>query len=942
MEKYDHTKVEKKWQEKWGKEKLYSTPKPRDKMYILDMFPYPSGDGLHVGHVEGYTATDVYARYFRMQGKSVLHPMGWDAFGLPAENFAIKTGIHPEETTKKASDNFRRQIKSLGLSYDWSREIDTHKPEYYKWTQWLFLKLFENNLAYKKLAKVNWCDSCKTVLANEQVINGECERCGGGVVQKDLKQWFFRTTAFADELHNDIDTLDWPESTKTNQKNWIGKSEGALLSFEVKGSKEQIEVFTTRPDTLFGATYMVLAPDHPLVGSLSEKIENKKEVEKYQKETAKKTDLERTTETKEKTGVVLEGLSAINPATKEEIPIFIADYVLLEYGTGAIMAVPAHDERDNAFARKFDLPIREVVIPNRVDIANPPVKGKKATERHNVHAIVRDPKNDTYLFMYSPKFKWTTLPMGGVKEGEDVVEAAKREVEEESGFTNLKYVRTLGGVVRAEYFATHKDENRIAYTQAVMFDLVDHTQVELSEKEKAENHEIKWLSKEDIVYPDVVHAELGDWLERWEHDAFVYTGEGILVDSGKFTGLDSESAKRKIAKSVGGEIKTTYKLRDWLISRQRYWGVPIPVVYDPDGNAHAIEEKHLPWLLPTDVEFKPKGTSPLAESKELKERVEKLYGKGWTPEVDTMDTFVCSSWYFLRFADPHNEKEFAGKKELKNWLPVDMYMGGAEHTVLHLMYARFITKALKKFGHLSFSEPFTKLRHQGIILAPDGRKMSKSLGNVINPDDVIKKVGADTLRLYEMFMGPIDQAIPWNTDNMVGLRRFVERVWRLREKIADTKDERELESLLHKTIKKAGEDIENMKFNTAISALMIFINKAESTENISENLYKTLLLLLAPFAPHVTEELWEGLKESGSIHGDSWPKYDETLIQSEKVTIVVQINGKVRSRFKASVGATKDEVLKEALELEKVREYIGGKNMAKTIHIPDKLINIVV
>jgi leucyl-tRNA synthetase len=624
MDKYDHKKIEKKWQDKWEEDKIYATKEDGEKAYVLDMFPYPSGEGLHVGHVENYAATDIYSRYLRMTGHDVLHPIGWDAFGLPAENYAIKTGVHPREITEKAINNFRRQIKNIGLSYNWERELGTHTPEYYKWTQWLFLKLYENGLAYKKKAKVNWCDSCKTVLANEQVVSGECERCGNAVVQKDLKQWFFKITDFAEDLVNDLDDVDWPESTVINQRNWVGKSKGAEIDFEVKGTQEKIKVFTTRPDTLFGATYMVLAPEHPLIETLKDTIENINEVLKYVDETAKRTDIERSAEGKEKTGIELKGVRAVNPANTSDIPVFIADYVLSHYGTGAIMAVPAHDERDYEFANKFNLPIVEVIA---------------------------------------------------------------------------------GGDISKE----------------------------------------------------------------------AYVGDGKLVNSSEFDGVDAEFAKEEITKKVAGELKTTYKLRDWLVSRQRYWGVPIPIVYDADGNAEPVPDEHLPWLLPTDVEFKPTGVSPLADSKELHSRVEKIFGAGYTPEVDTMDTFVCSSWYYFRFADNNNKDEFASKESIEKWLPVDMYMGGAEHTVLHLLYARFITKFLNKIGHVDFIEPFKALRHQGMILAGDGRKMSKSLGNVINPDDVVETVGADSLRMYEMFMGPIDQAKPWNTDNVAGVRRFLER-----------------------------------------------------------------------------------------------------------------------------------------------------------------------
>ena len=803
MEKYNHTKIEKKWQKEWEKQELYKTDEESDKkkFYILDMYPYPSGEGLHVGHVVGYTATDIYTRFKRMNGFNVLHPMGWDAFGLPAENYAIKTGMHPKDTTQKTTDIFRKQIQHLGLSYDWSREISTHTPEYYRWTQWFFLLLYENGLAERKFAKVNWCESCKTVLANEQVLSGFCERCKNEIVQKNLEQWFFKITEFADALIDDLDDVDWPQSTVINQRNWIGKSEGAEIEFRIQNSEFRILVFTTRVDTLFGVTYIVLAPEHPLVARLLQDISNKKEVEAYVKETSTKTELERTAESKEKNGVELRGVKAINPANKKEIPIFVADYVLTHYGTGAIMAVPAHDERDFEFAKKVKLSIVEVV---------------------------RDKTRNS----------------------------------------------KAGGVVR------------------------------------------------------------------------VYTGSGQLVNSGKFDGMDSGEAQEKILAYVKGKKKTTYKLRDWLVSRQRYWGAPIPIVYDKQGKPHSIPKEYLPWLLPTDVEFKPTGISPLAESKELRGRVENIFGKGWRPEVDTMDTFVCSSWYFFRFADPKNEKEFASHEQIKKWLPVDLYMGGAEHTVLHLMYARFFTKVLEKLKYIDFKEPFSKLRHQGMILAEDGRKMSKSLGNITNPDEIVERFGADTMRIYEMFMGPLADSKPWNTQNIMGARRFIERIWRLQIKVKNQKSSldknKELDTLLHQTIKKVGSDIENLKFNTAISQMMILVNALEKATVVNLSSYKILVQLVAPFAPHVAEELWQKMGGTDSVHKKEWPQFDESHIIAETYTIVVQINGKVRAKFEASTDLSEAQIKEKSLSMERIRKCLSGKKPQRIIYVFGKIVNIVV
>ncbi len=766
MAKYDHKAIEKKWQKRWEESQAFKAPdNPKKKLYVLDMFPYPSGAGLHVGHVEGYTATDVFCRFKRMQGFDVLHPMGWDAFGLPAENYAVKTGIPPAKTTGDAIDTFRSQIKRLGLSYDWSREFGTHTPEYYRWTQWLFVKFFNEGLVYKKKALVNWDPVDQTVLANEQVLpDGTAERSGAKVVQKELEQWFFKITDFADQLVDELDEVDWPESTKINQRNWIGRSEGAEIEFTVAGSDEKIKVFTTRPDTLFGATYMVLAPEHALVEGFAERSENKSEILSYVEAARNKTDLERQEGQKDKTGIEIKGIKAVNPANKEEIPIFVADYVLGHYGTGAIMSVPAHDERHMEFSQKFNLLVKEIEL--------------------------EDPK--------------------------------------------------------------------------------------------------------------------------------------------------------EITKKVGGKWVKNFRLRDWLISRQRYWGAPIPIVYDPEGKAHAIPEEHLPWMLPTDVEFKPTGTSPLSQSRELLERTEKIFGKGWKPEVDTMDTFMCSSWYFFRFADPHNDKEFAGKDAMQKWLPVDLYVGGAEHTVLHLMYARFFTKALKKFGYISFNEPFMKLRHPGTILAEDGTKMSKSKGNVINPDEVIERYGADALRLYEMFMGPFEAMKPWNTQNILGVRRFLERVWNMSEKIIDAPADTQTDTVLQQTIKKVGDDVESLKMNTAISSLMILLNRMEEGKQISAAAYKTFLQLLAPFAPHMAFELWEQIGESRLISQVSWPQYDQTKLVSATVPVAVQVNGKLRATLELPADMGEGEALAAARAEANVQKWLALGKEIRAVYVPGKVINFVI
>jgi leucyl-tRNA synthetase len=781
MSAYDHKKIEKKWQEKWEKEKPFHAEEnsQKEKLYVLDMFPYPSGAGLHVGHVEGYTATDIYSRFKRMQGYNVLHPMGWDAFGLPAENYAIKTGTPPAKTTNDAIKTFRAQIKSLGLSYDWEREIGTHTPEYYKWTQWFFLFLYKNGLAEKKTAKVNWDPIDQTVLANEQVLpDGTAERSGAKVIQKNLEQWFFKITDFADALIDDLDKVDWPESTKINQRNWIGRSEGAEIDFGISGRSEKIKIFTTRPDTLLGATYMVLAPEHPLVDALAPETKNLDEIKKYIAASRDKTDLERQENSKDKTGVELKGVMAINPATKGEIPIFIADYVLGSYGTGAIMAVPAHDERDYEFAKKFNLPIKQVIAPYvLVQGVDAPRSEESIVKFDAETAIIRHWEDPDLYYVVEFRSDHHGAVGGHVEEGEKPEETVRREVAEESGYTDIKKVSLIFEHAYSRGYKVRKSREEECHDRVYLVELGSGARSPITDKETKKG---SWMKSADILKLSsfVTHHQL-----YFQHalSGLPYTESGVLVNSGSFDGLTSQEAKKKITEAVGGKMVKTYRLRDWLISRQRYWGAPIPVVYDPQGKPHPIPEEHLPWMLPSDVEFKPTGTSPLGQSKELLERTEKIFGKGWKPEIDTMDTFVCSSWYYLRFTDPHNEEEFASKEQMQKWLPVDLYMGGAEHTVLHLMYARFFTKALQKYGYIKFDEPFLKLRHQGLILAEDGSKMSKSKGNVVNPDEVVSAYGADSLRLYEMFMGPLEASKPWNTNNILGVRRFLERVWKMQE-----------------------------------------------------------------------------------------------------------------------------------------------------------------
>ncbi|WP_102028485.1 leucine--tRNA ligase [Salirhabdus sp. Marseille-P4669] len=800
---FNHRQIEKKWQQYWEEHKTFKTDtsSTKEKFYALDMFPYPSGAGLHVGHPEGYTATDILSRMKRMQGYEVLHPMGWDAFGLPAEQYALDTGNNPKDFTEKNINTFKRQIKSLGFSYDWDREINTTDPNYYKWTQWIFLKLYEKGLAYIDEVPVNWCPALGTVLANEEVIDGKSERGGHPVIRKPMKQWMLKITAYADRLLDDLEELDWPESIKDMQRNWIGKSEGAQITFTVDGSNHTFEVFTTRPDTIFGATYAVLAPEHPLVEEITTS-EQKDAIESYRKQMEAKSDLERTDLAKDKTGVFT-GSYAINPMNGEKMPIWIADYVLMTYGTGAIMAVPAHDERDYEFAKKFDLSIVEVVE---------------------------------------------------------------------------------GGNIEKE----------------------------------------------------------------------AYTEDGKHINSDFLNGLGKEEAVAKaiealVEKGVG-ERKITYRLRDWLFSRQRYWGEPIPIIHWEDGTMSAVPEEELPLLLPETNEIKPSGTgeSPLANIKDWVEVTDPKTGKKGRRETNTMPQWAGSCWYFLRYIDPTNSEKLADPEKLEKWLPIDIYIGGAEHAVLHLLYARFWHKFLYDIGVVPTKEPFQKLFNQGMILGEGNEKMSKSKGNVVNPDDIVNTHGADTLRLYEMFMGPLDASIAWSTNGLDGSRRFLDRIWRLfvndnhelDEKVTDEANN-QLSRVYHETVKKVTENFEALRFNTGISQLMVFINDCYKATHIPKEYAEGFAKMLSPIAPHIAEEIWNLLGHNESIAYEAWPTYDESMLVEDEVEVVIQVMGKVRSKLVISKDASKEEMEKLALEDEKVQEWLEGKTIRKVIVVPGKLVNIV-
>ncbi len=824
LEYYDFSAIEAKWQQEWERSKIYQTDENSDKpkYYCLEMFPYPSGN-LHMGHVRNYSIGDVIARFKTMQGYNVLHPMGWDSFGLPAENAAIKHGVLPSKWTKENIANMERQCKSLGLSFDWQREVTTCLPDYYQWTQWIFLQFYKNGLAYKKDATVNWCPGCQTVLANEQVVDGACERCDNVVEKKALEQWFFKTTDYAERLLEDLQQLDgWPNKVKTMQENWIGRSEGALLTFTIKENQAPVQVFTTRADTVFGVSYLVLAPEHPLVQQVIVGTEYEEPVNEFIRKVQQLSEVDRSSTELEKEGIFI-GVHALNPANGEEVPVLIGNYVIYEYGTGAVMGVPAHDERDFLFAKKYHLPIKVVVAP-----------------------------------------------------------------------------------------------------------------------------------KDDILVVDEMTEAYGD--------------DGVMINSGEFDGMDNTAAKKviveKLAQQGAGEMKVNYRLRDWLISRQRFWGAPIPIIYCEHCGAVPVPEDQLPVLLPNDIEFKPNGESPLKYREEFVNTTCPVCGRPALRETDTMDTFVCSSWYYLRYTDPHNSQAPFDKAKADQWMSVDQYIGGVEHAILHLMYARFFTKVFKDLGLVSVDEPFTNLLTQGMVLM-NGSKMSKSKGNVVSPEEIIAKYGADTARLFILFAAPPERDLEWNDRATEGCYRFLNRVWRLVERytqmaqgetvgvisepLADK--EKTLRRLVHTTVKRVSEDCGNrFNFNTAISAIMELVNgmyhylDKENGQNLAvlKEAVDHLILLLAPFTPHITEELWQSVGHTTSVHREKWPVYDSKALIVDEVTIVVQINGKMRDKLQIAVNASQKEVEEAVLAQNKIAEQVNGKTIKKIVVIPNKLVNIVI
>lgn len=927
MNNFSPKDYEFKWQKKWLEEKLYKTTEDRSKskFYSLYSFPYPSGSGLHVGHVEGMVANDIVARYYRMKGFNVTLPMGWDSFGLPAENYAIKTGIHPHDSTEEAVKTFIGQINNLGISVDWEKEVGAHRPNYYKWTQWIFLQLYKAGLAYKAKAPVNWCPKDQTVLANEQVINGLCERCDTPVEQKEMYQWFFKITDFADRLIDDLDKVDWPEGTKQMQRNWIGRSEGTIVKFKIKHQSNEInsfDIFTTRLDTIFGCTFTGIAPEHNIINELKSYIENWEEVENYIIQSKNKTDLQRQTQ-KEKNGVKLQGIYAINPFNQEEIPIFVVDYVLNTYGTGSIMAVPAHDERDMEFALKYNIPLKNVI----------------------------EPKAKEYISYVSRK--WSNNFDEFLNEVAEINPIIINKTNEEVLFKfNEQYIDRFISIATKSVEGKYAWHDAVSESEVVIIFGDDKAQdfggVEIARIPKFMDEPIVWTKMKDFEEGVRQYNNLWHMLYNSDYKLKVCpTDKGILINSGEYSGLSSEEAIVKMQDWLKinqlGEKKTNYKLRDWLVSRQRYWGCPIPIVYDPEGNPHAIEEKDLPLLLPTDVDFKPTGESPILRSEEFKRRAEEKYGKGWHYEADTMDTFVDSSWYYFRYCSTDNNDVFANTEDMNYWLPTDLYMIGAEHTVLHLMYSRFFTKFFFDQNLINFDEPFFKMRHMGTILGPDGRKMSKRWGNVINPNDEIAKYGADTLRMYEMFMGPLEDSKPWNDRTQNGVYRFLAKVWSTNSKVGDSnQEEKKIQKrVINKLVKKVTNDIENLSFNTAVAKFMEVLNTLNDHNVIDKEVWETYIKLIAPFAPFISEEMWQLTGNIYSIHSQAWPQYIAEIDIDEEVTIAIQVNGKLRATLLLPINTQENEVLNKALSMEQVKKFVLNEPK-KVIYVSNKLLNIVV
>lgn len=980
MKRYNPKEIEPKWQAWWDEKQTYrANLDTKKKKYIgMSMFNYPSGAGIHIGHAMNYTISDVMARFKRQQGYESYHPVGWDAFGLPAENYAIKTGVSPQASMATIIPSYHKQYKAMGWSNDWSKEIATHEPRYYKWTQWIFSEMYRNGLVYQDARMQWWCTKCQTVLSNEQVIDGKCWRHESAddpeVNKKEVKQWFFKITDYADELLEATDGLDWTETVKTAQKNWIGKSKGAEIDFAVDGSDEKITVFTTRPDTIFGASFLVLAPEHELIAGLTTG-EQKEAVEAYVKASTKKTEVERQA-SKEKTGVFT-GAYVINPANNEKMPVWVADYVLVGYGTGAIMAVSAHDERDYEFAKKFDLPIVEVVapdfgdpLPNAVDVTGPVVVGY-------------DPKIKQYMSLVNTKNNMRWFAAGGLEEGEDYAKAAARELGEEAGFDKITQLIQLGGPNYSYFYNPNKDSNRrsFSYMFLAIIDKQDQGEQHLESHEK---YRVDWTDYDTIMRDLEATSEgRGHWIDGMgrakdavaafeagrEYQAPIYSDEGVLFNSGDYSGMSTTAAREKIVadleqKGVATE-KTIFKIRDWSVSRQRYWGAPIPIVHCEKCGPVLVPDEQLPVVLPELVDFAPSGDgrSALARATDwLQADCPQCGGKA-ERETDTLDTYICSSWYMLRYSDPDNTDAPFSKERVNTWMPVDFYNGG-DHATAHMIYARFVTRFFHKLGLIDNPEPFKRFLFNGKVTASNGEMFSKSKGNGVDPLEIINSgYGADALRTYLMFAAPLDLWIRWDAQGVPGTYRFLNRVWNLVQEFkeqltADSKQstagdkERQADQavlrVVHPAVKKATADIEDQKYNTAIATLMKCTNdlyelRAKdgfSGANAWQSALESLVMMIAPFAPHTAEELWHDLGHDDSVHVDHWPEWDEAYLQSDTINIAVQVNGKLRSVISVANGSDQETVIAAALADEKVRAYVTSEPK-KTIYVPNKLVSIV-
>ncbi len=931
--------IEKKWQDIWEKEGVFHaiTGSDKKKYYILVEFPYPSGSGLHVGHVRSYTALDAYSRCMRMKGYNVLFPMGWDAFGAPAEQYAIKNHIHPSIAVKENIKTFKNQIKSLGISFDWTREFATTDPEYYKWTQWQFLKFYEHGMAYKAKKDINWCPNCKMGLSNEDSSGGVCERCGTKVVQKEKEQWMLKMSAYSESLIEGLKDTHFADKIKLGQINWIGKSEGAEVNFKVKASDEVITVYTTRCDTLFGATFMVLAPEHPIIEKLNKKIKNMDEIRQYQKYAKEKSTFERTELTKEKTGVKIEGIVGINPVNGKDVEIWIGDYVMMGYGTGAIMAVPAHDERDYEFAKKFNIPIIQVLE----EVTG--IKHDNEFKKNSIVAVVYDPKKDKYLTVNWHDLGGRLFVGGTIKEGESPIECALREIKEETGYSDLS-LEYVTPIINHHYYAYNKDKYFNINSTGLYFTLNSDKLCEQS-LDKDEKFTVEWVSKEVIL--DEIKDEL-------HHKTFEYimtpgamVGDGIHINSEFLDGLTKEEAINKMIEfleSKGlGKKKVNYRLQDWIFSRQRFWGEPIPLIHCEHCGWVPVPYDELPVLLPDVAEYEPTddGESPLAKITDWVNTKCPVCGKPAKRETDTMPNWAGSSWYFLRYMDPHNDKCFASKEALNYWGKVDWYNGGMEHTTRHLLYARFWNQFLYDIGLVPNKEPIDIRVSHGMILGSNNEKMSKSKGNVVNPDDIVKEYGADTLRVYEMFIGDYEKDASWSIDSLRGCKRFLEKVERLQTKLNDKTGYTD-EILAHKTIKKVTNDLQTMKYNTVVSSLMILTSAYEKMESITKEDYRLLLILLNPIAPHITEELNEINNLGEMLCKSEWPDYDEAKTIDEKITIGVQVNGKLRGSIEIIKDEEEESIIEKAKLDSNVAKHIQDKEIIKTIVVPNKIVNIVV